>query len=177
MAMKFDLSVPRLVEKLLPLSLRSESVMALARAAFSAYQSGIESKDIGGRFAAGRSADLFRLRHNGQVCHLRSALNEAFTSRLHGVYFRVSDIGGDLEWLYASSEDPKKRTGHIFARTETSDNDKHIYAPNEVKLAPSHTFIVWVPSDLYDTQLDKIKRFVNEYRLVTRSPQYERINS
>lgn len=174
----------------------------MLRAAFSAYQSEAGRNDLYGKFADARADDRFRLAHNGQVCYLRAALNKRFKSSL-GIYFRINEVYGNLEWLYANKESDTELDGHIFAQTEElpeppaaeelteaeeqgvpeeteeteETEDRHIYAPNEVILRPTNAFVIYVPADLYATQLDKIKQFVDEYRLVTRTPQYEPINS
>lgn len=149
----------------------------------------LSESDLATRFAEARAEDRFRLRHNGQVCYLRAALNARFRSRL-GLYFRIEELWNGLSWLYAASEktDANPSGEHIMARDQNrpsvlpppeggSAQDLHIYAPNETLLRPTNSFIIFVPSDIYHTRLDRVRQFVDEYRLVSRTAQYEPINS
>lgn len=191
METRFNVDLGRLVA-LLPFGMRSASVCALLRAGFAPY-----TQRLAATFRAARAADHFRLRQNGQVCYLRAALNERFRSALPGVRFEIGEFGIEKPWLYAHEEttpaDPL--TVHTLALTEpeptVEDPDPHNhnaprvsyppfeppYAPSEVQRNELHSFVIYVPSDLYYASLPAVRRFVEQYRLVTRTPQYEPINS
>lgn len=191
MEARFNVDLGRLAE-MLPFGMRSASVLAVLRAGFAPY-----TERLAATFRAERAADRFRLRHNGQVCYLRAALNERFHSALPGVRFEIGENGIEKPWLYAREEttpaDPL--TGHTFALAEPeptalepdpqNPNAPRVsyppfeppYAPSEVRRDELHSFVIYVPSDLYYSSLPAIQRFVEQYRLVTRAPQYEPINS
>lgn len=175
MATNYNVSIARLIELLLPISMRSASVVAMLRAAFAFYtQSTIERTALAEMFATARASDNFEATHNGQVCYLRAALNAKFKSNL-GIYFRIAESSSGVVWPYAATE--ADIVGHIYASTEKSTTG-HVFAPDESVMDSRNSFIVYVPSDLYaEPMLSRIKLFVNKYRLVTRIPQYEPINS
>lgn len=172
METKFKICWQRLAGLPSAFGMRSASVQALLRAGFSILQN-----DIDPRFKAARAADRFDIQHNGQVCYLRAALNTQFKSA-SGIYFDIAETVPNLAWIYAKTEETPN--GHIYAKTEdTTDTEEAkgiidpLLAPNEAILDVKNTFIIYVPADLYATQLMAIKRFVNKYRLITRVPQYE----
>lgn len=191
METRFNIDHARLAE-LLPFGMRSASVLGMIRAGFAPY-----SERMAEIFRSTRADDHFRLRHNGQVCYLRAALNAKFKSSLKGLYFRIADIGIERQWIYAKQENNNGvATGYIYARTEPTPTIKQVktpagnirevlvypafnppYAPSEVQPGELYSFIIYVPSDLYYSCLPQIKRLVEQYRLVTRIPQYEPINS
>ena len=161
--------------------MRAGGIFALMRAAFVVFQNSAKENPLSARtadmyseFLSGCKDDDFKLSHNGQVCYLRAALNAKFGNMTSG-FFMVEDYVKDLTWLYAATEDenlnPEKE--HIEALQDNAVTG-HIYAPREAVMNDNKTFIIYVPSDLYnDEYLPKIKQFVNEYKLVTRVPQYE----
>lgn len=69
---KYDISVKRLALLLLPTFWRRPLFAALAYAAVSPLQS------LHTRFMRWRQDTDYRLRYNGQVCHLRAVLNDLF---------------------------------------------------------------------------------------------------
>lgn len=189
----FNVDLGRLAA-LLPFGMRSASVLALLRAGFAPY-----TQWLAAAFRAARAEERFRLLHNGQVCYLCAALNARYRSALPGVRFRIGESGIGQPWTYARQEETTpegiQQTDHTFALTEpapqpappdpTNPNAPSEvypsfdppYATGEVKLENLCTFIVYVPGDLYYSSLQDIRHFVEHYRLVTRIPQYEPINS
>lgn len=188
MARNFNIDLARIASAL-PFSMRSASVLGMLRAGFAPY-----THHLAAKFHDARAGDHFRLRHNGQVCYLRAALNARFRSSLKGVFFQIGDTGVEKAWIYAKVESFSP-TAHTYALTEpepiplppnpknrNAPKEKYPdfnppYAPSEVKPGEQHSFIVYVPSDLYYSNLTQIKGFVDEYRLVGRKVYYEPINS
>ena len=164
----FNISFWRLTELLLPFSLRSMSILALLRSAFTPWEHGLS-----GRFEQARQDDMFDLRHNGQVCYLRAALNAKFRSS-SGIRFEIEDIHGDAQWVYIGSDSDLVHRAYI---TDEQSGHDMFFIPDESVLDPRNTFVVYVPEDLYHNNLPAIKRFVNKYRLVTRVPLYKPRNN
>ena len=160
----FDIDYNRLIAIMLPSSLRKPLVFGLLRAAVAALQTLYEE------FCEARDEHNFRLTHNGQVCYLQAALNAKFKSS-YGTILILSAIR-DGEWLYAIAEDG---TGITKAISESNDDDEQdvplVYSELALNSAQNE-FIVSVPSDLYDTMLDSIKAFVDQYKLVSKRASY-----
>lgn len=194
MEARFNVDLSRLVE-LLPFGMRVTAIVRLLRAGFAPY-----SEHLSAIFRTARADDWFRLRHNGQVCLLRAALNARFHSSLNGVYFQIGEKGIEKAWLHAKREGSTPQQvveiSHTYALTEPKPELKlkegpdgilrevltypsfaPPLAPSEVRPDELYDFIVYVPSDLYQSCLPQIKRLVAEYHLLTRRPQYEPINS
>jgi len=164
----FSICFWRLAELLLPFSLRSASILALLRSAFMPLE-----RDLFMRFDRTRQEDIFDLRHNGQVCYLRAALNARFRSRT-GIRFEIMDVHGGAEWMHIGSDSDLAHRAYIT--DEQSDHDI-FFIPDEQILDLKNTFAIYVPADLYHNDLPAIKRFVNKYRLVTRIPLYKPRNN
>ena len=76
------------------------------------------------------------------------------------------------EWLYAISE-----TGEKIPLTLGEDNDSDtenvpvVY--NELMLNEAQNdFVVSVPADIYDTQLEAVKALVDKYKLISKRAIY-----
>ena len=76
---KYDIDMKRLAVLLLPTALRQPRLTALAQALV-APLSGLLR-----RLTDYREAKDYRLRHNGQVCHLRAVLNDRFDKVGRGI--------------------------------------------------------------------------------------------
>lgn len=164
MEMKFKIIFSRLIDWLLPVHLRDGGLKALLIASFA-----ILKAEIWALFNKGRKEDYFDLNYNGQVCYLRAALNAKFKSAL-GAYFEIGDPLSVADIVFAVTE--KERVGHIFATGEPVP-DNGVYALTETAPDQLNHFVIYVPADLYSTQLAAIKRFVEKYKLVTRLPHYK----
>lgn len=162
----------RFVNLMLPFHLRIKGIKSLFSPAFKVLQEAILSP-----FSLARDNDNFKVTHNSQVVYLQLALNKKFKSSLNGVCFRVGNVGEKAEVTYVV-EEKTRYNEHPFLQLEEKGKAKnHIRAINEVSLHSANAFVVYVPSDLYNSRLVEIKRFVNDYRLVTRVPIYESVNS
>lgn len=158
---------------LLPSFLRRSVMFALCRAAIAPIRT------LYGRFGEARKAHLFSLTHNGQVCYLRAALNEAFDT----TGFDIIDYDdGRGDWLFAKSEDLQDQLYAVDERLydpAEEDNPTHpvplLYDETRLNLA-QNCFIVQVPSSIYATQLDKVRGIVEQYRPLSKTPIYAPIN-
>ncbi len=171
--MIFKVDFDKWVLSLLPTFLRRSVIFALCRAAVAPIAS------LYKRFSEARDTHLYALHHNGQVCYLRAALNDAF-----GVAnFNIVDYNdGRGEWLFAKSENLQ---GQLYAVDEglydpetEGDTPEHpvplLYDEARLNLA-QNTFIVQVPSAIYTTQLDKVKGVVERYRPLSKTAIYTMI--
>lgn len=162
--MIFTIDYKRLVLQLLPYHLRKPVLFGLLRAAL------VPLEGLYKRFTASRDEHNYRLSHNGQVCYLRAALNDHFKSD-HG-RFEIISVVREGEWVYAVTE-----TGEMvpvtFGEDNTSETDNIPVLYNELSLnGAQNDFIVSVPSDIYDMQLDAVKALVEQYKLVSKRAIY-----
>jgi len=114
------------------------------------------------------------MRHNGQVCYLRAALNQKFKSNSIE-RFEIDDIENDVGWSYIGNDSDKTQLAYIADEKADSQVEKIVdfFIPDETVLEVKNTFVITVPTDLYESELPVIRRFVNKYRLVTRVPLYK----
>lgn len=161
--MIFRVDFDKWVLSMLPMLLRTKIMFALCRATTAPIRS------LYGRFVAKREAHNYTLHHNGQVCYLRAALNDAF-----GVTgFDIVDYDdGRGEWQFAKSEELDH---HLYAVDETLDDEGNpvpiLYDEARLNLA-QNTFIVQVPAAVYSTSLDKVKGIVERYRPLSKTAIY-----
>lgn len=158
------------VLSLLPTFLRRGVMFALCRAAIAPIKTLYEV------FMRARKAHIYALTHNGQVCYLRAALNDAFGT----TGFDIVDYNdGRGDWLFAKSEHLQ---GQLYAV------DEGLYDPAVEGDAPANpvpllydearlnlaqnTFIVQVPAEVYATQLEKVKGIVERYRPLSKTAIY-----
>lgn len=121
--------------------------------------------DLQNRFFVARNNNLYTLRHNGQVCHLRAVLNDAFPTRDKS--FEITDSTMQGEWVYAWDEELTDKQlmipdegGRLIYSVEVLDN----YAD----------FVVRIPLNLKsDDNLNRIKSLVNTYKLLSKKAIYE----
>lgn len=95
---KYDIDMKRLAVLLLPTALRQPRLTALAQV-FVAPLSGLHR-----RLTDYRDAKDYRLRHNGQVCHLRAVLNDRFDPVLRRIRIDEEETSDVTLRLYLRSE-------------------------------------------------------------------------
>ena len=162
--MKFKIDYNRLVVLLLPTFLRRPVLFGLLRAAI------IPQDALYKRFGKRRDEHLYRLTHNGQVCHLRACLNHRFKSSMGTLEIVSMERAG--EWMYAVTEDGLRIPIAINEDNISELDDVPVLA-NEVLLnAAQNEFIVSVPADIYDSSLEEVKALVNQYKLISKRAIY-----
>lgn len=147
----------RLAAIMLPTRLRHPLLFALLRAAIAPLRS------LHADFMAARESHNFRASHNGQVCRLRGALNDLYDERQRRITLGTVEREGD--WLYAVSESGERipvLDGHD-GLTLTSE---------QIITAPQNDFAVFLPADIYNTCLDRVKQTVNDYKLPPKRALY-----
>lgn len=162
--MIFKVDFDKLILTVLPTFLRRSMVFAVCRAMCAPIVS------LYARFSESRYDHIYALTHNGQVCYLRAALNEAF----HTTGFEIVDYDDHRgEWLFAKTEG---MTDHLYAVDEELKDPENTPVPvlaDEVRLnLAMNSFIVQVPGMIYATQLDKVKSVVDKYRILSKTPIY-----
>ena len=162
--MEFKIDYNRLIVLLLPTFLRRPVLFGLLRAAVSPVDA------LYKRFGKKRNEHLYRLTHNGQVCHLRACLNDRFKSTMGTIEIISMERSG--EWMYAVTEDGA-RIPITISEDNISELDNVPVLANEVLLnAAQNEFIVSVPTDIYDSSLDEVKALVNQYKLISKRAIY-----
>lgn len=177
--MIFNVDFDKWILAMLPTFLRKRVIFAFCRAMCAPVVS------LYGRFLNARSDHIFNAAYNGQVCYLRAALNDAFNT----LSFEISD-SDDMngEWQYAKDNDPETAMpSQLHAVDEALNNDlgedqvpEHptpvLY--DEVRMnAAKNEFIVYVPSIIYATQLDRVKAIVDHFRIPSKTPIYTSISN
>lgn len=160
---------------LLPTCLRSSSLTALVRVLVQPIV------DLSDRRLALRSNTLFQLQHTGQVVYLRHALNAQFgLTRANG--FEIEDIAADGEFLMTYDEGSDQTPLIPIAADETAIAAKRagynwLIAWDEDTVWATTDFIVWCPADIADdaNKLYRAKTVVEQYRLLSRFPEYRKL--
>ena len=141
----FTIDYKRLALQLLPYHLRKPLLFGLLRAALAPFES------LYSRFLSARSEHIYRLTHNGQVCYLRACLNDHFKS-----------TGGG-----------KEKIPLTLGEDNDSDTENVPVVYNELMLNEAQNdFVVSVPADIYDTQLEAVKALVDKYKLISKRAIY-----
>ncbi len=174
--MIFDINFDKWIATMLPTFLRRRRIFAFCRALCSPLYLG--DGGLYPRFLQKRGDHIYRLSHNGQVCYLRAALNNAFNLKKG---FEIEDADEyEGEWVYAKdptmpqqllvvdeAKNPKREDGDPPPEHSTP------LLADEARLnAPHNAFIVRVPGNIYSTQLDKVKAIVDQYRILSKTPIY-----
>lgn len=110
-----------------------------------------------------RQQNLYKLRHNGQICYLRAVLNDEFDPQLRRV--RIDDgAGAKPFYIYTEGENKPK-----WLNVEAVN--KPIYLHGQAAYAGTGVdFYVHVPADL-NFDKNKMRALIDFYRLA--SKRYE----
>ncbi len=179
--MIFNVNFDKWIALMLPTFLRRRRLFAFCRALCAPLYLG--EGGLYNRFLQKRGDQIYRLSHNGQVCYLRAALNDAF-GLTKG--FEIDDAD-DYEGEWAFAKDPTMPQ-QLLAVDESKNPPLAPGAPppehptpllaDEARLnMPHNAFIVRVPNNIYSTQLDKVKAIVEQYRIPSKTPIYTLTNS
>jgi len=94
----FEIDINRLVVLLMPTFLRKRFNFALVRAMIQPVST------VMSLFEANRGANLYNMKHNGQVCYLRAVLNDAFDVEQRRIRIEDSERW-DWTFIYQETED------------------------------------------------------------------------
>lgn len=175
--MIFHVDFDKWMLAVLPTFLRKRLLFAMLRAMCAPIKT--DRTGIYPRFLSARDEHLYRLTHNGQVCYLRAALNDAFGLSPRNGFLIEDYTENEGEWLYAKHQNMSDQL-HAVDETINADwsGDAEPEPPmpilySEVILnREQYNFIVGVPSSIYSTQLDKVKAIVEKYRILSKVPIY-----
>ena len=147
MSKVFDIDIKKLTVLLLPMALRKPRIVALLRAMAMPLVS------LHYRFAAKRTADLYKLNHNSQVCHLRAALNDSFDVEAR----RIRIIDGNRynrNYIYTRGEEKPVYLGAIYLHDRADYSDTGV------------DFIVEAPRETYKQY--EMQALIDFYRLASK---------
>lgn len=163
--MIYNINFSRLLINMLPTFLRQPVIYGILYAAGKVL--GLTYKD----FTTARKEHNYKLTHNGQVCYLRAALNDAF-----GGGFDILEVERRGEWLYAITEDGSGillSVGEGGNAAEVEGGQKVPLVYNEALLdAAQNSFIVSVPYNIYQTRLPAVAALVDKYKLISKRAIY-----
>lgn len=179
--MIFDINFNKWIALMLPTFMRRRRLFAFVRALCAPLYLGKNS--LYQRFLEMRGDHIYRLSHNGQVCYLRAALNDAFGLKKGFEIEDADEYKG--EWIYAKDPSMPQQLLAVDEgkNPKPGENDPPPEHPtpllaDEARLnAPRNSFIVRVPGNIYTTQLDKVKAIVEKYRILSKTPIYTRTKS
>lgn len=164
----FNIDYKKLVVLLTPTFLRQPIWLSLMRVLIQpmAY--------LHDKFLSKRTDHLYNLAHNGQVCYLKDALNREFGIEDYQQGFQIEDINAEGEFVYAYDEAAYLTdTERLWLVPDKTEGYTMIY--DESSITPStSSFVVYVPF-LWQAGSDvdyRIRAIVEQYRLVSRIPEY-----
>lgn len=133
----------KLVALLLPIRLRSTKIIAWLKVLV------FPISKIHHRFLLKQRLDSYKLSHNGQACHLRKVLNDAFDSTLR----RIQIVDGnrfEKSFIYTKGENKPQFLGikYIYDRSVFDDTGAD--------------FLVLIPLELWNRKKTQIS--IGEYR-------------
>ena len=121
------------------------------------------------KFYANREKNLYKIKHNGQVCHVRAVLNDAFNLTLADKHFLIEDAEDTGVWQYAFREVNEHRYDIILI-----DKTEPTFIYSEETMTKFADFVVKIPTELNNTDnLNVIKSLVNTYKLISKKAIYE----
>lgn len=100
-----------------------------------------------------RAANIYKLEHNGQVCRLRKALNDAFDLDLRRIY--IDGTGGEAmrTYIYTPAENQTKYLGTI-------------YLYNSLEFVDTGAdFLVYVPASIVASLPFELRAMIDFYKL------------
>jgi hypothetical protein len=101
---------------------------------------------------------LYKLSHNGQVCYLEGALNDAFDIVLRRIY--ISDAGGAVVTLINRDTDD-----NLTFINRDSDGDALLIHNDSAYFGGSYDFIVNIPYQFTEAEMYRLKALVDYYKL------------
>ena len=141
----YNLNIDKLLVLLTPTFLRKPKMVAWLRALATPLNKLLY------QFQQARTADLYNLAHNSQVCYLRKALDDEFDSLLRRIHIEDGKQNARI-YIYPRSTNKPLYLGKIFLYQRGSYIDGGV------------DFVVVLPRDLeYDKY--KLEALVNFYKL------------
>ncbi|AUS07352.1 hypothetical protein C1A40_14005 [Tamlana carrageenivorans] len=140
----------------MPVNLRKQKLFAYIKALL------LPVNDLYDLWANNRSDNIYKLKHNGQVCYLRKSLNDEFDTTLRRIY-----IGNGnkytRQYIYTRAEQKPKFLGKVYLRSRTDYADTGL------------DFIVYVPTNIVDTRLYELEAWIDSYKEGVKRYKIEKI--
>lgn len=149
--MWYDVDVNRLVVEYLPTMLRKPTVATIAQI--------VHQPLVSGHFNwhQWREENIYKLNHTGQICYLRKALNDKFDPALRRIYIGDGNLN-ETPYIYTEVEPQEEHTGK-------EDEEEVFWLYNEAETADTgYDFIVWVPQEIYNTQIYGLRAIIEFYK-------------
>lgn len=143
-----------IVNLLLPVSLRTERLIAYARVLVSPFAY------LRDEFTAFRAAKLKELHYNGQVASLEYLLNEQFNGGLKGIIIADAPLI-DTTYLHNSSEG--SNSTYLYNASESVPVTDQVYLYNKNEYEAQFSFYVYVPAALEGTFDEKVMQQVVDF--------------
>lgn len=148
--MWYSVDFDKLGKLFLPLKLRQTKLMAW----LSALMAPIVSLHY--TWYQYRLSNLYKIKHTGQVCYLRGALNDTFDPSERRIY--VDGSGGDAlkTFIYTPGEEQTKYLGKLWIR-------------NSLEFADTGAdFLVYVPAAIVQSQPYELRALIDYYKLASK---------
>ena len=109
-----------------------------------------------------REDDWYKLKHNGQRCKLRKVLNDKLDSTLRRIYI---DDGTSYprKYIYTPAEQKPVYLGKMYIRSNSEYQNTGV------------DFIVFVPTEIAETQIHYLRYLINYYKLAGKRYRIEKI--
>lgn len=149
--MWFDIKWDVLVVNLLPTYLRRSTLVAYVQALVS------QIKELHYRWFNFRIENIYKLEHTNQICYLRGSLNDKFDPVERRIYIG-NGLMYDTQYIFTEAEeqdvwlDTESEPETLWLRTEPETADTGL------------DFIVYVPEEIYNSQLDGLKAHIDFYK-------------
>lgn len=149
--MRFDVNWDKLVIYLLPTFLRRPFLLGYVRALVAPLES------LYYKWYNWRIDNIYKLEHTGQICYLRGSLNDKFDPVERRIYIG-NGLLYDTQYIFTEAEEQD-----VWLETEESADT--IWLRTEAETADTGLdFIVYVPEEIYNSQLDGLKAHIDFYK-------------
>lgn len=149
--MRFDVNWDKLVIYLLPTFLRRPFLLGYVRALVAPLES------LYYKWYNWRIDNIYKLEHTGQICYLRGSLNNKFDPVERRIYIG-NGLLYDTQYIFTEAEEQD-----VWLETEESADT--IWLRTEAETADTGLdFIVYVPEEIYNSQLDGLKAHIEFYK-------------
>jgi hypothetical protein len=149
--MWFDINFYVMALQLLPTFLRYPAIAAYAQALLRP----VDTLYI--KWYRFRLDNIYKMEHNDQVCYMRKSLNDKFDVSERRIYIGEGNDYTDVV-IYTEAEEQE-----LYIGTE-AENQYQVWLRTEAEMDTELDFIVYVPQELYNTQIYALRAHIDFYR-------------
>ncbi|AUX17170.1 hypothetical protein [Flavobacterium columnare] len=154
--MWFEVDFKKLTVLLLPIALRKRKTIAFLHCLIKPID------DVYYNWKQKRLVDWYKLNHNGQRCKLRKVLNDELDSQQRRI--RIDDgTSYKRKYIYTKAESKPIYLGKPFINSKTEFENTGV------------DFVVYVPTEIVDKSIHKLKFLINYYKLAGKRYRIEKI--